>query len=187
MEAWSWLERELFLAPMPGNTGDWRFITRRGQRLLEEGVDVKPYSLGILLASESLDAVLVKKVKPLFIRGDYDTAVFHSFKEVEVRVRKASGLPVGLIGVRLMRKAFHPEDGPLTDLTAENAERTAMMELFAGAVGVYKNPVSHRDVVYEDPAEAADVVRFANQLLRITDRRVALAKGLSNEPGREIS
>ena len=36
MEAFIWLEREMFVAPQPGNTGDWRFITRRGEKVLQE-------------------------------------------------------------------------------------------------------------------------------------------------------
>lgn len=33
MEAWVWLEREGLLAPRPGDSGDWVFITRRGERV----------------------------------------------------------------------------------------------------------------------------------------------------------
>src|SRR5207248_1772029 len=32
MEGWMWLEGEGFIAPDPGKTGDWYFITRKGQR-----------------------------------------------------------------------------------------------------------------------------------------------------------
>ncbi len=45
-----------------------------------------------------------------------------------------------------------------------------MMELFAGALGTFKNPVSHRQVDYADPTEAAEVVLFADLLHRILDR-----------------
>jgi hypothetical protein len=45
-----------------------------------------------------------------------------------------------------------------------------MMDLFAGAVGKYKNPSSHRDVEFTDPKEVADLIRIANHLLRIVDR-----------------
>jgi Protein of unknown function (Hypoth_ymh) len=53
-----------------------------------------------------------------------------------------------------MRKAFHEETGPLTDKTTEIAERQARSNLFAGAIGSYKNPHSHRDVNLDNPAEA---------------------------------
>ena len=35
MEAWMWLEKEIFIAPRPGDTGDWAFITRRGKKVLD--------------------------------------------------------------------------------------------------------------------------------------------------------
>jgi uncharacterized protein (TIGR02391 family) len=106
-------------------------------------------------------------VKPSFFRGDYDTAVFQAFKEVEVRVRKKANLANTDIGVPLMRKAFNPTNGVLMDPSADPGERTARMELFAGAIGSYKNPSSHRDVSFTDPKEAADIIHLANQLLRV--------------------
>lgn len=51
---------------------------------------------------DGLDAVIMRAVKPLFVRGDYDTGVFRAFKEVAVRVRrKDPGFP-GEYGVDLM-------------------------------------------------------------------------------------
>jgi uncharacterized protein (TIGR02391 family) len=166
--AWKWLERELFIAPEPGNVS-WAFITPRGRQVLESQ-DFEAYKKGHLLPSDNLDAILVRKVKPAFIRGDYDIAVFAAFKEVEVRVRKKAGLSNSDIGVPLMRKAFGSPNGPLTDQQADPGEQRAMMDLFAGALGIYKNPSSHRDIEFSDPNEAADVIHIANQLLRIIER-----------------
>lgn len=164
--AWRWLERELFVAPQPGNV-NWAFITDRGLQVLESE-DFDAYHKANLLPSEGLDPVLVRKVKQAFIRGDYDTAIFQAFKEVEVRVRKKAKLSDSDIGVPLMRKAFKPEGGILTNEQMDNGEKTARMELFAGAIGSYKNPSSHRDVEIESK-EAADIIHIANQLLRILD------------------
>jgi hypothetical protein len=50
------------------------------------------------------------------------------------------------IGVALMRKAFDKSTGPLTDMSNPEAEREALAHLFAGAIGSYKNPHSHRTV-----------------------------------------
>lgn len=45
-----------------------------------------------------------------------------------------------------MREAFNQDRGPLRDPAADGGERVARMELFAGAIGSFKNPHSHRDV-----------------------------------------
>ena len=168
MEAWIWLEKEMFLAPKPGDTGDWVFITRRGKKILESQ-DFNTYKQSHLLPSENLDPVLTRKVKPAFIRGDYDTAVFQALKEVEVRVRTKAGFKSHDIGVKLMREAFKPAIGPLTDKNADPGEQQALSDFFAGAVGKFKNPSSHRNIEYTDPNEVADIIHIANQLLRIVD------------------
>jgi uncharacterized protein (TIGR02391 family) len=168
MVAWMWLEKELFLAPQPGSQDATVFITHRGRKVLESQ-DFATYQKGYLLPSEGLDPILVRKVKQAFIRGDYDTAVFQAFKEVEVRVRKKANLSNSDIGVSLMRKAFSPNNGVLVDKSMDAGEQTARMELYAGAIGTYKNPSSHRDVELSDPREAADIIHIANQLLRIVD------------------
>lgn len=169
MEAWIWLEREMFLAPIPGQQGESVFITPRGERVLE-AEDFGAHLKGSLLPSEGLDPVLARKVKPLFIRGDYEMAVLQALKEVEIRVRKNGGFQDTDIGVDLMRKAFNPTDGPLRDTSATRAEQEARSHLFAGSMGIFKNPSSHRDVEYDDPREAADIIHLANELLRIVER-----------------
>ena len=56
-------------------------------------------------------------------------------------------------------------------MQTEHNEREARSALFAGAIGSYKNPRSHRDVHLSDPIEAIEVVMLANHPLRIVDSR----------------
>lgn len=144
----------------------------------EGGINKHNYTLGTssemvayakesLLDTKTLDPILARKVKPLFLRGDYDTAIFQAFKEVEVRIRKVGKYSNSDYGVDLMRKAFHPSTGTLTNKKSEKSEKEAMSHLFSGAIGLFKNPVSHRDVSGISPEFAADAIRFANLLLRM--------------------
>ena len=167
MEAWMWLEREGFLAPRPGADDTWAFVTRKGQRVVEaENFDA--YRQNSLFPTY-LDPILTRNVKPLFARGDYDTAIFRALKEVEMRVRRKGKYTADDFGVDLMKKAFGPT-GTLADNTTPKAERDRTRELFTGAIGKFKNPSSHREVKFDDPKEVIDIICFANQLLRMIDR-----------------
>ena len=114
MEAWVWLEREGLIAPRPGEqTHGWVFITRRGA-LLKKATDLAAFRKANLLPKALLHPVIAQKVWSAFLRGEYDTAVFQAFKEVEVAVRNASGSAPRDLGVDLMRKTFHKDTGPLS-------------------------------------------------------------------------
>ena len=170
MEAWMWLEREGLIAPAPGQSGEWIFITRRGRKFRETG-DAHKFKAASLLPHETLDPQLASKVRPPFLRGDYDSAIFEAFKEVEIRVRTLSGASKTDLGVNLMRKAFHPHTGSLTDKSQAPSEQQSLSDLFAGAIGSFKNPSSHRDVDFKDPAEVVELIMLADHLIRIAERR----------------
>lgn len=173
MEAWMWLEKEGFVAPRPGSQNDWIFITRRGLRVGNARA-LEAYRLANLLPRQLLHPTIATDAWASFSRGKYEDAVFRAFKEVEVAVRDAGGYPDTDYGVRLMRQAFHAQQGPLTDVNQPPAEREATHQLFAGAIGLYKNPHSHRNVSVA-AEEAAELIIFASHLLRIIDSRAPLS------------
>src|SRR5262249_21653715 len=145
------------------------FITRRGERL-KEVADAEALRKTDLLPKKLLHPVIAQKVWSLFLRGEYDTAIFQAFKEVEVAVRNAGGYDFTMLGTDLMRKAFHEKNGVLTDHTAPKGEREALAHLFAGAIGLYKNPHSHRHVSIT-AEETVEMIMLASHLLYIVDSR----------------
>lgn len=176
MEGWVWLESEGLIAPEPGKTGDWVFVTRRGQAL-KTRADVASYQSSRLLPRRLLHPAIASKVWVPFLRGDYDVAVFQAFKEVELAVRAGGEYGATDFGVALMRAAFAAGKGPLSDHSLPIPEQEAQCHLFAGAIGYCKNPQSHRNVGIDDKAEAVELLLFASYLLRLVDRAVSARHG----------
>jgi uncharacterized protein (TIGR02391 family) len=176
MEAWAWLQSAGLLVEKASSTGGWFFVSRRARQIVSRD-DFAAYRKAGLLPKAQLHPLIATKVYPAFMRGEYDTAVFQAFREVEVSVRTGGNFAATDYGTDLMRAAFKPSDkkgqpvtpGPLTDTQLPDAEQEAMANLFAGAIGLYKNPQSHRHVPTH-AEDAAEVIVFASHLLRIVDR-----------------
>jgi uncharacterized protein (TIGR02391 family) len=171
-EEWAWLEGQALLINHPGykEPNNVRNLSRRAVKLVSEP-DARRAFNSRRISKETLHPIIREDVWALYHRGEFDTAVFEAMKAVEVAARRAAGLSAQDIGTGLMRKSFAPEDGPLTDLLAERAERQARSDLFAGTIGSYKNPHSHRNVALDDPDEACEIIMLANHLLRTLDSR----------------
>jgi uncharacterized protein (TIGR02391 family) len=171
-EAWNWLEVQGLLVPAPGTNGahGWKVFSRRAEKMQSQEA-VREFSRSRKIQKDTLHPRIADTVWSAFMRGEYDVAVFQAMKAVEVYVREAGKFGPGDLGVDLMRRAFHEDNGPLTDKEAEKSERQARSALFAGAIGSYKNPHSHREVDLRVPEEAMEIVMLANHLLRIVDAR----------------
>lgn len=175
-DAWAWLESHALVGPSSRNPpGDWHRVTAAGTELVND-----PNAAAKVWAAERLAGDLhpaLSSARSNFALGDYETASFAAMKAVEVEVRSVASLPNDLLGVSLMRKAFSPKDGVLRDPEAEGGEQQATADLFAGAMGAFKNPASHRAVQFDDPVEVAEVIQLANLLLRIVHRAESRLRG----------
>jgi uncharacterized protein (TIGR02391 family) len=166
-EAMAWLRGNAFIARTPGSTADAIFVTARGHQALTQGITTVR---AVRLVEHDLHPLIAQRVRRQFLLGEYEQAVFVAMKAIEVRVRQLSGFPDDKVGVPLMQQAFRPEGGSLADPGAVTSEQVGVMNLFAGAYAVLRNPAGHRDVDYDDVTEAAEAVDLASLLMRILDR-----------------
>jgi uncharacterized protein (TIGR02391 family) len=112
-----------------------------------------------------------------FLRGEYDIAIFAAYRALENIVRDVCKYPNQALGVKLMRDAFDLKNGPLTDKSLISGEQQATSDVYAGAIGLFKNPVSHRLNSFTRPEEAVSLVLFANYLITQVED-LARANGL---------
>lgn len=171
-EAWNWLTVQGVLISDQGTNGNngWMRLGRRATELLSHNGFVS-YARAVAFPKSLLHPSIAEAVWLDIARGDLETAVFKAFRAIEIAVREAGHFSDTDIGTDLMRKAFSATNGPLADQKQPVAEREALANLFAGAIGSYKNPHSHRTVTISDPSEAQEIVLLASHLLRIVDSR----------------
>jgi uncharacterized protein (TIGR02391 family) len=166
-EAFGWLRARSLIARKPGQTADAAiFVTRTGRQVAADGPQA-------FYASERLQGgvhpLIEHEARAQFLIGRYELGVFASLRAVEVRVRTFANLTHDAAGVQLMNRAFGPS-GPLCDTSTGTGEQEGMRALFGGAYAVLRNPTAHRQVDYDDVAEAAEAVQTASLLMRILDR-----------------
>lgn len=177
-QAFDWLYVEGLTTRLwdPGENGrndEWFNVTPQGRRFLARGDHALDAHRAEQLLGFDLHESIDGRVRRQFLLGETEAAVMIAMKEVEIRMRDAGELPAELVAVKLATAAFKPGEGPLHDPAAEGGEQEAAMSLFRGAMGIFRNPVAHRRVDYDDPVEAVEVILFADLLLRMIDRASA--------------
>lgn len=115
----------------------FRFPEREFRRVIKEYV---------LMPETYIHPTIIKKSFRLLRNDEFESAVLQAFKTIETAVRKKIGADSEDVGVKLIRKAFNPDNGALTDYELPQAEKESFCNYIAGAFGYYKNPCSHRDV-----------------------------------------
>jgi uncharacterized protein (TIGR02391 family) len=146
---------------------DLKNYDRQKSLLQENEVDMSEPDF---LPEHEFHPMIPQNVWSSFSQRAYGSAVFEAFKQVEIAVRETGGYEATDYGTDLMRKAFHIDNGNLMDENQPPAEKQARSDLFAGAIGAYKNPGSHRDVDFT-AEEAVELIVLASYLLRIVDSR----------------
>lgn len=170
-EAWQWLIRKGLMVPRPEQPdNEARWIRSR----LGEQVQNRSDGLRLLKATERIDMELhpriAEDVRSEFLRFDYQGAVWKAMRQVEIALRETSGADQYAIGKDVLRHAFASGKGTLVDPNLDEGEQEGIGQLFRGALLALKNPHSHREIDFDDPTEAAEIVLFASLLLRILDR-----------------
>jgi len=167
-EGISWLETHDLIMPEERGSGHMR-ITRLGASAALQGPK-GDHAAVTRLRKDMLHPEIAEEVWIAMVRGDYSDAVFKAMRAVEIGVRETGNYEPRDTGTKLMRLAFG-KSGSLRDLNAEASEADALEHLFAGAIGSYKNPHSHRNVPMDDSSEVIEIVMLASHLLRIVDAR----------------
>jgi len=167
------LQREGLIKNDPTQSNDnFKALTDKGRKYAEKELE------NMKLPTVDIDAVLSRqdladKVREDYLDGEYDKAVREAMVMVEDEVRTKSGQPPSAFGANLMRTAFTQPGGRLTHPDAQNqGQHDALLNLFLGTNGWYRNPIAHGPVGYSDPHQVAQILGLANLLLDLVNKCV---------------
>lgn len=141
----------------------FRFPEREFRRVVEQ------YAL---MPESYVHPTIIKKCFALLGNHEYESAVLQAFKAIEVSVREKIGAPADCFGERLLKKAFNPDDGILTDHKIPKAERCAFLSYVTGAFSFYRNASSHRDIDLDFTSAFKKIVVASDLLTAVEDAEI---------------
>lgn len=121
-----------------------------------------------IMPSAYIHPHVIDKSFELINKRQFESAVLQAYKIIEIKIREKAELSNDDFGVHLIRKAFNPDNGILTNMNLPIAERQAQSNYIAGAYALFKNPVSHREVKMEF-YETFEKIVVASQILKIVE------------------
>lgn len=128
---------------------------------------------GDVIFPQHIHSELASRCENHFNDKDYETCVFKAFRYIEIKIRTVANLEATDIGVSLVSKAMGNKNGePIIKISEVEAEQDGYHALFRGALASFKNPLSHKEVEYNNRARAAELLSFASSLLHIIDSRL---------------
>ncbi|GEM_PF-2852402 len=122
----------------------------------------------------SLHPKIVEKCEKLFIDKHYAEAIFTAMRTVEEEVRAKTTKNPEDLGYKLISKVMNPDKTsnptePSLKFSDIADEQKSAFFLYAGAIGFFKNPMSHRTINYNDSQKAIECIFFASLLMRMLD------------------
>jgi len=124
-------------------------------------------SLSDVLQEKQLHPDISARVVDRFLHGSWDDAVLNAYKTVEERLRAITG-SFDSDAMELIKQAFHPSTGILTDPRIWPSEKEGVHQLFRGAFLTFRNSPAHR-YTFSNQDEACDAIILANRLYIMID------------------
>jgi uncharacterized protein (TIGR02391 family) len=144
--------------------GDIAKLTPLGKAFIEGGgYKIKAYVPKVEAEYPIVSEKICKVSKSLFLNNHYDDAVFKAFKQLEIEIKKKTGVK-GEIGVSLMNKVFSSTIGKVK-FSDDIGLQDGYMNLFKGAMGAIRNDNGHNEVSYSRE-EAIELLHYASFLMR---------------------
>lgn len=116
----------------------------------------------------SLHPKILQRCQQQFESGLYDDAIFNAMKTVEEEIRVRGSAAQTDVGLALVSKVINPNQ-PKLIFSSVNAEQEAVHSMYRGAIGIFKNPHSHRFLDTSDPIKTFEILGFASLLMRMLD------------------